>query len=251
MKGVALITVIAALDMRHGVDPDHLSVIDGLSRFHPSRWNGVYFALGHGIIVTLLAVGFGKLLADVVAPHTLWILLTLGFANLWRLWRPKQHQHPKPPRLFQASPLLLGALLGLGFESANQLSAILLAGQLNPWILGAVFSLGMILVDGTDGFLAARAQQLALTGHNRSIRSSRALGVLVVVASFGVAGGEFAGVTLNRMALPLGVVLSASVVFLLLRTGGTRSNRTSANSPRGPKSSEGQDLTFRSPASST
>jgi high-affinity nickel-transport protein len=232
MKGAAVVTVIAALGMRHGVDPDHLSVIDGLSRFHPSRWNGVYFALGHGIIVTLLAVGFGKLLAGVVAPYTVWILLALGFANLWRLWRPKQHKHPKPPRLFQASPLLLGVLFGMGFETASQLSAILLAGQLNPWILGVVFSLGMVLVDGTDGFLAARTQQLALTGHNRSVRSSRALGVLVVVVSFGVAVGELAGVDLNLMALPLGVVLFASVVFLRLWSVGARWNRPSPNDQR-------------------
>lgn len=232
MKGATLVTVIAALGMRHGVDPDHLSVIDGLSRFHPSRWNGVYFALGHGIIVTLLAVGFGKLLAGVVAPHTVWILLALGFANLWRLWRPKQHKHPKPPRLFQASPLLLGVLFGMGFETASQLSAILLAGQLNPWILGVVFSLGMVIVDGTDGFLAARTQQLALTGHNRSVRCSRALGVLVVVVSFGVAVGELAGVHLNLMALPLGVVLFASVVFLRLWSVGARWNRPSPNDQR-------------------
>jgi high-affinity nickel-transport protein len=232
MKVAALVTVVAALGMRHGVDPDHLSVIDGLSRFHPSRWNGVYFALGHGIIVTLLAVGFGKLLAGVIAPYTVWILLALGFANLWRLWKPKQHKHPQPPRLFQASPLLLGVLFGMGFETASQLSVLLLAGQLNPWILGAVFSFGMMLVDGADGFLAARTQQLALTGHNRSVRSSRALGVLVVVASFGVAGGELAGVDINRLALPLGIVLFASVVFLRLWSGGARWNRPSPNDPR-------------------
>ncbi len=35
MKGAALISVVAALGMRHGVDPDHLSIIDGLSRFPP------------------------------------------------------------------------------------------------------------------------------------------------------------------------------------------------------------------------
>jgi nickel/cobalt transporter (NiCoT) family protein len=232
MKGAALVTVVAALGMRHGVDPDHLSVIDGLSRFHPSRWNGVYFALGHGIIVTLLAVGFGKLLAGVIAPYTVWILLAFGFANLWRLWKPKQHKHPQPPRLFQASPLLLGVLFGMGFETASQLSVLLLAGQLNPWILGAVFFFGMMLVDGADGFLAARTQQLALTGHNRSVRSSRALGVLVVVASFGVAGGELAGVDINRLALPLGIVLFASVVFLRLWSGGARWNRPSPNDPR-------------------
>jgi len=228
MTGAALIAVIAALGMRHGVDPDHLSIIDGLSRFHPSRWNGVFFALGHGVIVTVLAVGFGKLLAGYVEPYTAWILLLLGLANLWRLWRPKLHKHSNPPRMFRASPLLLGVLFGMGFETASQLSAILLAGELNPWILGLVFSLGMILVDGTDGVLAARTQQLALTGHNRSLQSSRALGVLVVVVSFGIGVGELAGLDMNRLALPLGILLFLMVVSLRLwsgRIGETQSMR--------------------------
>ncbi|MFT4111289.1 hypothetical protein [Silvibacterium sp.] len=223
MNGSALISVVAALGMRHGVDPDHLSVIDGLSRFHPSRWNGVLFAMGHGIIVTVLAVGFGKLLAGYVEPYTPWILLLLGVANLWRLLRPRPHKHPKPPKIFRASPLLLGVLFGMGFETASQLSAILLAGELNPWILGLVFSIGMMLVDGTDGLLAARTQQLARTGHTRSLQSSRALGVLVVVVSFTLAAGEFAGVDLNRFALPLGLILFAAVIGLRLWSGRGRS----------------------------
>lgn len=214
MRGAALISVVAALGMRHGVDPDHLSVIDGLSRFHPSRWNGVVFALGHGIIVTVLAVGFGKLLAGYVEPYTPWILLFLGVGNLWRLWRPRAHKHATLPRLFQASPLLLGVLFGMGFETASQLSAILLAGQLNPWLLGLVFSIGMMLVDGMDGLLAAKTQRAAQTGHARSLQSSKALGVLVVFVSFGLAAGEFAGVDLNRFALPLGLILFATVVLL-------------------------------------
>lgn len=224
MRGAALISVVAALGMRHGFDPDHLSIIDGLSRFHPSRWNGVLFAVGHGIIVTILAVGFGKLLAGYVEPYTAWILLLLGVANLSRLWRPRQHKHPEPPRLFQASPLLLGVLFGMGFETASQLSAILLAGQLNPWILGLAFSIGMMLVDGMDGLLAARTQQLALTGNSRSVRSSRALGILVVVVSFGLAGGELSGIDLNRFALPLGLVLFVAVIGLRLSSGRPQSS---------------------------
>jgi high-affinity nickel-transport protein len=220
---MALIWLVAALGMRHGVDPDHLSVIDGLSRFHPSRWNGVFFAIGHGIIVTLLAIGFGKLLAGLVAPYTAWILLGLGIANLWRLWKPRRHRHPTPPRFLRTSPLLLGVLFGMGFETASQLSAILLAGQLTPWILGAVFSIGMVLVDGTDGFLAARTQQLAIAGDARSVRSSRALGLLVAIVSLGLAAGEFAGVDLNALALPLGLALFLAVVLLRLWGGRTLS----------------------------
>jgi high-affinity nickel-transport protein len=138
MRGAALLTIVAALGMRHGVDPDHLAAIDGLSRFHPSRWNGVFFAMGHGMLVTVLAVGFGTLLAGIVAPYTARILLALGLANLVRLLRPSPHHHRKIPRIFQASPLLLGVLFGMGFETASQLSALLLAGKLNPWILGCI-----------------------------------------------------------------------------------------------------------------
>jgi high-affinity nickel-transport protein len=219
MKGAAVVSLVAALGMRHGVDPDHLSVIDGLSRFHPSRWNGVFFALGHGIIVTLLAVGFGKMLRGWVEPYTVWILLALGLGNLWRLWKPARHKHPKVPRFFRTSPLLLGVVFGMGFETASQLSAILLAAQLNPWALGTVFAIGMMLVDGTDGFLAARTQQLAITGSLRSAQSSRVLAVLVTVVSLGLAAGEFAGADLNRVALPLGIVLFLTVILLRLWGG--------------------------------
>jgi len=119
--------------------------------------------------------------------------------------------------------LLLGVLFGMGFETASQLSAILLAGQLNPWLLGLVFSIGMMLVDGMDGFLAAKTQQLAQIGHTRSAQSSKALGVLVVVVSFALAAGEFAGADLNRFALPLGLGLFATVVGLRWWGGRTQS----------------------------
>lgn len=172
--------------------------------------------------VTILAVGFGKLLAVYAEPYTAWILLLLGIANLWRLWRPREHKHPKAPRLFRASPLLLGVLFGMGFETASQLSAILLAGQLNPWVLGFAFTMGMMLVDGTDGLLAARTQQLALTGHARSRQFSRVLGALVVVVSLGLAACEFGGINLNRFALPMGVFLFATIVGLRVWGSGSR-----------------------------
>jgi nickel/cobalt transporter (NiCoT) family protein len=218
---------LQALGIRHGVDPDHLTAIDGLARFHPSRWNGVLFALGHGVLVTVLALGFGTLLAGVIAPHTAWILLSLGVVNLWRLCHPAHHQHSRAPRLFRASPLLLGVIFGMGFETASQLSALLLAGRLNPWTLGTVFSAGMILVDGTDGYLAARTQQLALSGRVRAIRSSRILSALVIIFSFGVATAEFGGLDLNRIALPLGLSLFVAIIVLRLWSAGSHTMRSS------------------------
>ena len=58
----SVVIVAAALGMRHGTDPDHLAAIDGLTRIRPRATNGVFFALGHGLVVILLAIGVGTYL---------------------------------------------------------------------------------------------------------------------------------------------------------------------------------------------
>jgi high-affinity nickel-transport protein len=199
------------LGMRHGTDPDHLAAIDGLTRIRPRKMNGVYFALGHGIVVILLSVGIGELLAARLSFLGPWTLISIGAFNVWRLLRA--HSHPlDAQRPIVAQPLLLGMLLAAGFETSSQLSALILAGQTNPWILGAAFSGGMVLVDGLDGFLAANTQRLARSGGRNARLASMTLGVLVVLFSFGLAGSELAGVELNRIALPLGLALFAAVL---------------------------------------
>ena len=45
MTGLELLAV--ALGMRHGVDPDHLAAVDGLSRVRPSPLNGVQIGRAH------------------------------------------------------------------------------------------------------------------------------------------------------------------------------------------------------------
>lgn len=74
-----------ALGMRHGVDPDHLAAVDGLSRVRPSALNGALFALGHGGAVTLLAfpaAGLAKGL-DLEALHLpSFLLLLVAALNL-------------------------------------------------------------------------------------------------------------------------------------------------------------------------
>lgn len=70
--------------MRHAVDPDHLAAIDGLTRLRPCRTNRIYFALGHSLVVILLAVGIGHLVADRFAFLGPWNLILIGTVNLWR-----------------------------------------------------------------------------------------------------------------------------------------------------------------------
>jgi high-affinity nickel-transport protein len=176
----------------------------------------VLFALGHCLVVMLLAVGFGKVISATLEPWQNWVLVAVGVANLYRLIRPAVHRHRVPSGL-RASPLMLGLLFGMGFETASQISALLLAGQLNPWLVGLVFSAGMIVVDGLDGWMAARTQMLAAGDGARAVRAtqaSRGLSVLVIVFSFGLALAGFARVDVDRWALPMGLTMFSAVFAL-------------------------------------
>jgi high-affinity nickel-transport protein len=219
-----------ALGLRHGVDPDHLAAIDGLSRLRPSRWNGVLFAIGHGILVTLLAVGVGGLLARTVGRFAPWLLILLGAINLWRLRKPVTHRHRGFSRIVRSSPLLLGILFGAGFETASQLSALVLAADMDPWVLGLVFSAGMMLVDGTDGYLASRTQNQAIAGGRRALRASRSLGIFVVVFSFGLGGAELLKIDMDHIALPLGCVLFVYLIALRIWSARDPAEKTGSNS---------------------
>jgi high-affinity nickel-transport protein len=218
MTHSALLTLAIALGLRHGVDPDHLAAIDGLSQLRPSKWNGVVFAIGHGVVVTLLAVGMGDLLARLIGPYAPWLLILLGGVNLWRLGSPVTHHHQRLSHFARSSPLVLGVLFGAGFETASQLSALMLAADINPWVLGILFSAGMVLVDGVDGYLASRTQSQAMTGGHRAVRASRALGVFVVIFSFGLGGAELLKLDVDRIALPLGCALFVYLIALRVWT---------------------------------
>jgi nickel/cobalt transporter (NiCoT) family protein len=105
-------------------------------------------------------------------------------------------------------------VLALGFETASQLSALLLAGRTNAWVLGTAFSLGMVLVDGADGFFAASMQRAAGAGGARAALGSRLLGVIVVVFAFGLGGAGLLGLDAEAIALPLGVALFCAVLSI-------------------------------------
>ncbi len=55
------------LGLRHGLDPDHIACIDGLTwstlehNHKLAPWVGTLFALGHGLPVTGIAVGVNQL----------------------------------------------------------------------------------------------------------------------------------------------------------------------------------------------
>lgn len=200
-----------ALGMRHAIDPDHLTAIDGLCRMQPRKTNGVFFAFGHGVLVTILAAGVGTALAGHASFLGPWMLIAIGLLTLWKVLRAS-NVTGAVTRPIIAQPFLLGMLLAAGFETASQLSALVLAGRTNPWLLGAAFTAGMVLVDGLDGYLATTTQHLAATGVVNARSASRWLGILVVVFSFTLGTTELLGYEMDRFALPLGLALFVTVI---------------------------------------
>lgn len=212
-----ILVLVFALGLRHGLDADHLAAIDGFARFRPSRWNGILFALGHGGVVTALAAGvygfLGKIDLNWLFP---WLFLAVAAANLFRLLRPRHHRHGAWNRSWVAlGPLTMGILLAVSFETVTQLSALALAQHTGPLLLGAAFTLGMMITDGIDGLLAARVQQ---SRGARAAIASRAMGWIVVVVSTGFAATHFAGLDAGTLPLVLGIMLFVALLGLRIWT---------------------------------
>ena len=103
-------------------------------------------------------------------------------------------------------------LLAAGFETASQLSALVMAERTNPWLLGLAFCTGMVLVDGVDGYLATSTQHLAAAGTVNARNASRWLGILLVIFSFALGTTELLGYEIDHAALPLGLGLFVIVI---------------------------------------
>ncbi len=186
MPSLALILV---LGMRHGLDPDHLAAIDGLTlrtmalRPRWAPWMGGMFALGHGLVV-LLIVAAAALASDTFRPSAqlfAWLewlpvalLLMLAAMNARTLLRPGAYPLaavrlgclPAPLRgsAGPLSGLTLGMLFALVFDTALQAAAwgyasVALGGIGGAMLVGVVFTSGMAITDLLDGWVTARVMR--------------------------------------------------------------------------------------------
>jgi nickel/cobalt transporter (NiCoT) family protein len=206
---------------RHGLDPDHLAAIDGLARVRANPWNGLLFAFGHGLVVTLLAAGVGRLSFSWMEPLAPWLLIAIGTFNLFRL--VKRGAHHRHYVFATTSPILLGIIFAAGFETASQLSALALVHQKNAWLVGGMFTLGMITVDGLDGLNALKVQRNGRKDSADACRISNYLSLVVVLSSYTLGISELAGVNMDNCALPSGIALF--MIVLSLRVWHSFANR--------------------------
>lgn len=214
---LGLLALVFVYGARHGLDADHLATIDGLTRFNLSaaptraRWCGALFSLGHGSVVIGIAliVGFAAehwevpaAMDDVGTWISISFLTLLGVLNLHAVFATPAHAMVAPValkaafyrRLQSAShPLAIaavGALFALSFDTMSQavlftLTASRQGGLGHALALGLVFTLGMLLADGVNGFWIARL----LRRSDQCARiASRVMGLMVGGISLGVAG---------------------------------------------------------------
>ncbi|SDH02025.1 MULTISPECIES: hypothetical protein [unclassified Duganella] len=185
-ESLPTIELALLLGLRHGLAPDHLAAIDGLTmRARPASapWMGALFAIGHAVIV-LLVVALAELLSawlrpdsSLIAALTLleWLpgvlLLALAALNARSLLRPALG-HIKPSfgarmlaPLTDVRPrtaLGIGMLFALGVESLLQAmawgyaAATLGAGNWHALQVAGAFVLGMAITDALDGYATAR-----------------------------------------------------------------------------------------------
>jgi high-affinity nickel-transport protein len=251
---LSLVTVVFVLGLKHGLDPDHLAAIDGLTRFNAaarprlSRWSGLLFSAGHGVVVTAIALAVATLAAEWRAPVWLedagtWIsigfLTLLGWANLAAVLRAPRGEAVRPvslrSRLFARllhsrllgplpraeHPVLVaavGAAFALSFDTVSQavlfsLTGSNLAGWMFATSLGLVFTAGMMATDALNGLWVSR--MLARSEAQQAI-ASRVMGAAIGAAALAVAAAgawRYASPAdpLESWGMVLGVAVIATV----------------------------------------
>ena len=250
---VFLVLMALGMGFRHGLDPDHLTAIDAILRFQSVRkrrvvrWAGLFFSLGHGVVVMTLGACILNLALRVRVPAVLSLfgglvsgIFLLGMAGANGLFLARSEATvPFVPVGFRARLLLrgvpldrpvflvfLGMLFAVSFDTLSQtvvfsLAASSLGGRLEGLAVGAAFVLGMCLSDGANGLWIAR---LIERSDRQGVRLSRLMGWSVVLLSLFVGVFVLAS-TFAKSLLPdspmeetltgIGVILVLSLAYLL------------------------------------
>lgn len=187
--GLSGLIILLVLGLRHGLDPDHITLIDSYTyRLHAqhsrwAKWVGTLFTLGHGLMVTVISLVLSFVTHAVEIPLWLeWIiewvpmvLLTyIGILNILQLrgntskGRFSLRQCLVPARFHtHVNPLSIvvtGLIFGFIFDTSSQIAAFgYTVSDSGQWIFsllgGLVFSAGLIITGTLDSLLLNRLLQ--------------------------------------------------------------------------------------------
>ncbi len=245
---LALASLVFLLGLKHGMDPDHLVTIDGMARFNAvsrprlSRLSGLLFSLGHGGVVTLVAILVATVAAEWRAPEwleltgagvSIFFLLVLAAANLVAVFRARPGEVVRTVGLksrllgslvetsHPAVMASVGAAFALSFDTISQAMLFSIAGShVAGWMfaamLGLVFTAGMVTTDSLNGFCIS---QLIYRADRRAAVASRIMSVAVALLSIAIAGLGFAKLywpAVDEKLQSLGLALGVAVALAML-----------------------------------
>jgi len=204
------------LGIRHGIDPDHLAIINGINlnnhtQGKSSQWNGFFFSLGHGVTVTLIGILIilfknGSQSYAKLVQYTEWIpiilLLITGFYGIYILMNKSkknahQHRHNKLISFLTNTNypylnlFLTGLFFALIFDTSSQVAAWALIGEgntqnlfTNSILIGLSFTTGMMITDTLNGLFFYRI----LSENNTKFNLKRPLSWVIIISSLAIGG---------------------------------------------------------------
>jgi high-affinity nickel-transport protein len=200
------------LGMRHGLDPDHLAIVNGInlnahSKSKSNIWGGLFFSSGHGFTVTIIGVliiGLSDSLKYYkrIFEFTEWIpivlLLFTGLFGVYTIYsglvhKGNNHSHKKLSTFISQSKypalklFLTGILFALVFDTSTQVAAWGLVGEGITRVdqysiaifIGLFFTAGMMVTDTLNGLFFYRILNAEHSKFNLKIF----LSLLVVLTS--------------------------------------------------------------------
>jgi high-affinity nickel-transport protein len=252
------------LGLRHGFDPDHIAIIDGISVRYTStkpvlaKWTGTLFAIGHGSIVTTIAVMISKFSHSWNFSPAVWnilnwapglLLIFVGVLNLLTL-KKKSHYHPQGWKLFfvpkkiknSSHPfaiVVMGMLFAMVFDTNTQAAAWAYTATTeltisSALVLGLTFSCGMVITD-TLNSRVLYSLMLKPAGNENVLNYRRTLGWIIVYVSLLVGGYKTLSniapsITLNESILTMtgiaffAVMISFYAIVLLKNVKKTKNS---------------------------
>ncbi|AMA48902.1 MULTISPECIES: HoxN/HupN/NixA family nickel/cobalt transporter [Flavobacterium] len=211
-NNLSALLILFILGLRHGLDPDHITVIDNYTyRLHEnkntwSRWVGTLFTLGHGIMVTLIALILSYLKNNFQVPIwvdwvlnwlPMFLLLIIGIGNINSLIYSRKNNSlglkkyliPKflDKKVSPITVFITGIIFGFIFDTSSQIAAFGLAiSGTNHWLFsvigGIVFSIGLIFTGTIDSYLLSK---LLKTFDRTKIQKHRfKLNILITIMCF-------------------------------------------------------------------
>lgn len=256
---LGLSAVVVLLGLRHGFDADHLATVDALTRQHLNRGDnrarcvGALFSLGHGAVVVAVALAVSQLASRWQVPGWLtafgaWVsigvLLLLALLNIASLRGTPRHEHARPvgwrgrgwTGLVRGGPLAaagLGALFALSFDTLSLAALVAVsASRLGGWqgalLCALLFTAGMVVTDGLNGWWITR---LLRRSDHAALTASRRMGWAVVAVSLLTAGLGLAGRWSNDgfglpELLPGALIVGMLLVAFALTSPDTRARAT-------------------------